>query len=206
MSTTTTCFVCEETVPEHLTVSEVVWNSPHSADGEGELVRMCEEKCREEFLNGEGFGEFGYLFCPSCDRYVCERNPSNGYQSWWKSLHGERVCCECYQEYFLEHGQDPSDFLDATTLHGDFYSDADLEKWKYQKVDDFTYFKVGLGRLLVDQLVDYCRTASSLTEQKCAVITQYRNLSILGEEGFVTMWFRKPDDDDKKHKRLKVTP
>lgn len=130
--------------------------------------------------------EFGYDPCESCDRYICNRNPRNGYQTWFR----QGVCCACYQEEMLERGQPLSDFEGVSSgVKGDFYDDCDLIKAGYAVVAGSTNVKVTNA-----QARAYRQTALSFVQAGDAIITQYVSLSILGDEGYVTMW-RRPNID-----------
>jgi len=127
--------------------------------------------------------EFGYDPCESCDRYICKRNPRNGYQTWFR----QGVCCACYQDEMLERGQPLSDLEGVSSgVKGDFYDDCDLIKAGYSVVAPYSNFKVtGAG-----QAQAYRQIAWSFMRTGDAIVTQYRRLSILGDEGYVTMWRR----------------
>jgi len=185
-----TCFVCEEQVEKNATDTETVYDSPWSDSRD---VSLCEE-CH---LNDDN-SEFSYWECNVCNRKICQRNLGNGYQSWFKhSPDDELICCACYQEDRLKNGQAEDDFLpDHTGCHhiqGDFYDDGDLEKAGFAKHSDWRHKKVS-QRLAAD----YCNAAYQMIQNDHKVITQYRNLSIFGDEGYVTMWTKKPEQINKR--------
>jgi hypothetical protein len=149
------------------------------------------------FYAGDGYGEFGFRFCEGCDRWICERNRYNGYQGWFKDAptydddeYEGQICVACYQSSVLTNGLPRSAFEpDAKgqfVMAGDFFDADDLEKAGYAEVPDF--HRVKITGATAEQ---YCRHAQSLLDDGARVITTYRSLSILGDEGYVSMWSTK---------------
>lgn len=72
---------------------------------------FCSEACRDQHMESQS--GFGFACCPGCERYVCEANPRNGYESQWSWLDlfadedddDEYVCNKCYEDAVLEQGQ-----------------------------------------------------------------------------------------------------
>lgn len=42
----------------------------------------------------------------SCDREICEQNPSNGWHIQYRDYDGDRLCLRCYKDLILENGID----------------------------------------------------------------------------------------------------
>lgn len=186
---TVECFVCEQQqqVPSDSAREETIYNNPHANNGEN--IHLCDD-CHLEDENHE----FAYWLCSYCDRYICQRNPGNGYQGWFKrDVLEDLMCCACYQTKTLKDGQPREEFMSEPSgyhyLQGEFYDDADLEQAGYSKVPKFIHVKMTRA-----QSADYCEHADKLCGRGAAVVTQYQNLSILGDEGYVTMWSRGPSD------------
>lgn len=187
------CFVCEEQVPEKNTSVETVYDNPHS--DHGREIHLCDDTCHIEDDNSE----FSYWYCEQCDRYICQRNPGNGYQSWFKRADNgdDLICCACYQNDHLARGQPVEDFrrdhaAGTYSMKGDFYDDSDLEQAGFSKVPEWTGAKIQGDK----SAATYCQHAEDLCMNGAAVITQYRSLSIIGNEGFVTMWTRRARQDE----------
>jgi hypothetical protein len=125
------CLICSEHVHPETCYTETVFWSPH--DKTGEEAHICDQnnnRCFDEFVTGDGCGEFGFRACRACGRWICKRNPANGYQTWFRSppdnfeadeaadeeddddgyAYGPEICCGCYQEHVLKRGQPLSDF------------------------------------------------------------------------------------------------
>ena len=77
------CFGCEikysDSDDKEVWSDEEVYRTPF--DKEGRTVHFCSVECRENELQGSH--DFAYLFCDTCDRWICQRNMNNGWDTFF---------------------------------------------------------------------------------------------------------------------------
>jgi len=147
-------------------------------EDEGRDIHFCGAECREAYLYS---GDFQYQDCPACQRLICQQNPGNGYMWQFRN----EICLRCYEQEILENGCDPAKFK-ARTLPGMFFSwdnseplDAGFEYVPHYK-NAFINGDLDAG--------DACAVALDLIKRGGKVICGYENLSICGDEGFISLF------------------
>jgi len=154
-------------------------------DEKGTDHYYCSEECREYAEGSDGY-DFAYRNCESCDRYICERCPSNGWHEYFRysEEHGQE-CLKCYEERILDNGIDAESFTQGK-IKGMFFSfgNPELAEKGYQPVPGFTdYFIRGSA-----SVKEYCTKALELIGNKNMVITGYESMGLGGGEGTVSMY------------------
>ncbi len=86
----------------------------------------------------------------------------------------------------LSHSTFKPDNDGRYTIEGEFFDEDELREAGYVKVDDF-----GSVKITEVNAAEYCHHAKSLIDDGAKVITVYKSLSILGNEGYVSMWSTK---------------
>jgi hypothetical protein len=142
------------------------------------------ESC-EDLLTDSSWSDFRYFECDGCGRWVCEQNPDNGWMTQVRELgDGEiRFCLQCYQEHLLANGVDRDDVEDGK-LSGMFMNSTELVGAGFERDDDFYYFHVR-GR---DDAKRVCKKAIELMDKGFIILFEYNSMSIMGDEGYITMW------------------
>jgi len=135
--------------------------------------------CKNQILGSSGY-DYAYDKCFICNRYIKQRNPSNGWHEFFRDLDGNHCCLSCYEKDLYENGVD-EESLRHNKIKGMFFNDGDLESHGFVEVD--TFFINSL-----ESTKRYCKLAISLIETGHIVITEYFSMGIGGGEGSVTMW------------------
>jgi len=125
---------------------------------------------------------------------ICYRNPRNGYMGQFvtapKALQEEeecgQVCLSCYQDHLFEHGQQPSDFNEGRIRGGSFFDFEDLKAAGY--VIDLQNVRISS----TSAAEEFNLLAKSRIAQGYCVITNFSSLSILGDEGYVSLYTKPP--------------
>ena len=115
------------------------WESRYLAspwDEEETLSDMVCENCND---SGHNDGSFSPEYCDHCNRYIIQRNPSNGYRGYFTFYHEESMCVRCYQEEMMGHGITADD-VEEGELSCDFYTESDLRDAGFDEGRTFTDF------------------------------------------------------------------
>ena len=173
------CYVCNKEIegkPKYLEVY-------HSAfDETGTEVDIC-KTCYEEYYEPEGF-----FLCDWCQRIVAE---SYGPNNHYRHVEDEIVCLKCYEKDILKNGL-PIESFEEGKLQGMFFSsgNSELKEAGWKEVDEFDNYFISSPMSI--QL--YCEKAVQLIKEGWMVITGYESLSIVGDEGYVTMFKKKLEE------------
>jgi hypothetical protein len=179
MSNKLCSFCCEkEVIEEFSKVGQ--YNSPW------DKVPASNGYCGEECLqNSEDsyYSDYAYQYCEGCSKNIIIRCPSNGWHEYFRysKEHGQE-CLKCYQERLFKNGIS-EESLEKGTLEGSFFDDSDLEKEGFKKYDDY-FVKGTTGAKSI------CLKALALINKGKKILVNYERLSILGDEGSISLWIK----------------
>ena len=149
---------------------------------EGDQHWFCSEECTAAYL-------LLYEECGSCERVIRDVHPRSLRQSQFRDhVRYGGMCLQCYEGEILTNGQPREDFEGDTIRGGMFFSWCNPEprQARFSPVDGFADYYVS-DRLVVRL---YNSRARRLIDTEHHVVTGYERLSILGDEGYVTMFSR----------------
>lgn len=141
--------------------------------------RFCTREC---LSNTEGYDREHYFTCDWCYRTVAL---SVGHNRHYRHVDGEIVCLKCYREDILSNGM-PREEFENNHIAGMFFSGDNAEPLKagYQ-IAQYNVFVRDSSSIKA-----YCEAALKHIEQGCKVVTGYESLSIVGNEGYITMFVK----------------
>ena len=155
------------------------YNSPW--DKEPSENAYCSEECLQNSENSY-YSDYSYQYCEHCGKNIIVRCPSNGWREYFHYENGECFCVKCYQDFILENGIDSEKF-EGGKIAGDFFDDEDLKKAGYKQESEF--FISGSN-----SIKEYCALALKFIKAGFKVVTNYERLSIIGDEGSITLWLK----------------
>jgi hypothetical protein len=152
-------------------------------DIEGEYKYFCSEECQDAYLH---WPDYAYFICDVCEREICEQNPSNGYMTQYRMYNSdyEKICLRCYEEDVLLNGIDREKF-ETGSIPGMFFSGDNHE------LVDAGYIEEGVYG--IDGLRDakrLCDKALALIDKNNLVVVGYERLSIMGDQGTISLWYK----------------
>lgn len=164
---------------------ETIWGEYYDSpfDNNGNDRFFCSEECRESY---EQDGDFYYQLCDGCYRYVCIRNPRNGYHEHFRSVDDGSTlyCLRCYEEHILENGISKED-LEEGKVPGMFFSHGNTEAKEkgYNEVEGYSSYFIQ-SQTSIDAFTGH---AIALIEKGYKVVIGYERLAFGGSEGYVTL-------------------
>lgn len=173
------CDECANPIDVDGQVSETIYNTPWS---EGRTVSFCGDRCKEDFM--EGSCDFPFMWCESCERYVCYRNPANGYRVQFHLNDEDFQCMSCYQEDLLKNGQPESDFTSNNIGGGDFFSTPELVEAGYKPVEEWQDIRITTEA----DCANFNARATEIMNAGGQVITSINRLGVPAIEGYVSLW------------------
>lgn len=173
-----TCTYCKEDIIGEAPNFREIYDSPY--DIEPEYHDLCEH-CLDYFHT---------FVCGWCDREIRQEN-SNGH-IFYRKLGCSIVCLECYEAEILESGL-PIDSFDGQRIDGMFFSNNNNEPLSHgwEKVEGYDHFFIRSD----SSIEEYHNKAIELIREGWLVVTGYESLSIMGDEGYVTMFKKKGDSN-----------
>ncbi len=189
---TVTCRHCDAEVPKEHALKSDLYDTPW--DSAPEDAWYCSPYCYDAQQGRMYSKDFNYFYCESCDRNICEQDPSNGWHVQVRYLDEEPICLKCYEAHILEHGIDRESFENGA-LQGMFLEVSELEDAGYEQVDGFVDRHIRGS----DDATPYCAKAIELIDAGYTVITDYERMAIGGLEGYVTMYARQVLDKHDQH-------
>ncbi len=152
------------------------WYFASPWDEEETLFDMVCDDCGDK---GRNDGSFAPEYCDHCNRYIIQRNPSNGYRNYFTLYQEEMICVRCYQEEMMEHGITDEDVEDGH-LSCDFYTESELRDAGFDEGRTFTDF---------DKPTLLAYVAAVRSNGSIVLFDQGRT-SIIGGPDSVTAWTR----------------
>lgn len=191
------CETCEKEFGFPAPYSKDVYNTPWEVTSH--VHSYCSEECEQ--ADSPGYYDFAPIHCDMCGRDIIERNPANGYMYQFRDLDGAEVCLKCYEEHILENGVDIEVF-EKGQVAGMFFSGDNSEPIEagYEKVEDYDDVKVNDGNKQA-----FLKKCIDLINDGYKVLVGYERMSIIGDEGFVTMWRKKKECDPASGKKSTKT-
>ena len=170
------CELCLEILGEEDNiVKEIQYRDPYDEEGrEIELHEGCQELWEEE----------QQFWCNYCCRFLPE---DDGGMKYYRIVEvgegvGEMKCLKCYEEDILENGMSEKEFKKGT-IPGMF--GLDVESYGYMSVKD--YNNILVNRKKVE---DLSNKALELMDEGYKVVCVYESLSVIGEEGYVSLYVK----------------
>ena len=171
------CYFCEEEIPDKIEYYDVSYHlNPWNEDTKD--IKVCEE------CSNSGYESESYFMCETCNRNI---TLSNGITKWSRYIDEETICLKCLQEEYFENGI-PKDKLENNSINaGMFYDNSDLIE------NGFT-----------NKETKFIRSESSITQtnetcyklsDKYKVIIKYERVSIIGNEGNISIWIKEKEVD-----------
>jgi len=154
----------------------VVYDSPFSDDTT--IYTFCSTACYESWRESDEVET-----CEICGKLI---RTSKGHHYNFRDINGGYICLACYMTDILANGVSKQSFIDRT-LSGMFFDSGDLENAGYIPIPEYEYFAVG-SKYSIDR---YCNAALEYIDKGYKVVTEYDDLSIMGNEGFVSMHVKK---------------
>lgn len=179
------CWSCEKNLGRKNFYYDV-YDSPFEKTPVKRLY-VCSEECDDYFRDTNY--DFAYRECEWCNRYICERNPSNGWHEHFRQVEDYfRVCLSCFEEHLLTNGA-PREKFERHALTGMFFSYGNTEAIEagYEPVEGFEDYFVGDSL----KLKEYCDKAIELIDSGFTVLNAWERVAIGGSEGTVSMLARK---------------
>lgn len=187
------CWACEAERTPRAMIKVEVFDDPWSEAGSA--VYVCRYSAPDsryvdscyDALTDPGVTDFGYFDCESCQRLVIVRCPSNGWHSYQREIgDGENVwgveCLACYERELFERGCKREAF-EAGKIPGMFCDPSELRAHGFEVVDGYEDQRVDGDRARA-----FCDEAIRMIDAGQLVIVDYERLSIVGDEGYVTLW------------------
>ena len=194
------CHECGEAVltrEDHVTIE--VYDSPFDERSRTIHLHTDNEICADygiscaEALYDEQWADFRYFDCLMCGRTIIRQCPSNGWHSYVQEYEGEDICLRCYETITLKEGIARESFEEGK-IHGMFFSRQELRDAGYQEVE-------GMEDAYIRTQSDverYCHGAIRIMDQGYSVVTDYERMAIGGLEGYVTLWARPMNGNNKR--------
>lgn len=157
------------------------YNTPWDESPDVEFY--CCEECRDQ-SEDPGWSDFFWHYCDGCYRYVCYRNPRNGWMGQFRLVNDcEELCLRCYEESVLADGQEEEDFAGDVIKGGMFFNrgNPELMDAGYECLKEA--FIGGGGAALA-----YNQEARGYIAQGYQLVTAFESMSIGGLEGSIELW------------------
>lgn len=173
----TFCDMCGDSVHEDDTTCVEIYDSPF--DQYTDCAIACERCADDEY--SESFE------CLECGRRIRYSSPSHPAHSNGREVEDDILCLSCYEEMLLEEGVDAHSFL-IRIISGMFFSSNNIELTDagWEVVEDYEDFYIS-----ENTKDEYCNKALALIDKGYMIINAYERLSILGDEGMVSMFCKK---------------
>lgn len=171
---------CEETYLNQFSCfahKEYMYDTPY--DEESEEYYFLNDSAAAAYKGEVYCKDFSYFYCDNCEKYICEQNPGNGYETHYASINGIITCNKCYKEFLLENGI-TRELIYAAVPGAFFDTDVLLDGgWKELS----THFVNG-GNLesILKMLHGF------LDEGDIKVIVNYESVAYGNMEGTITIW------------------
>lgn len=190
------CFVCGNPLElDAPYILKILYDSPFDKEGTevaihvendlGERLGPC-----DELLEDHSFADFRFFECCSCLREICEQNPACGHQVQYRTTEdGSLICLQCYMAEIMEFGI-PREKFEEEQISGMFLIDREMKEAGFEKVDQFSNFMIN-SKMRAEA---YCKHALKRIDAGYRIVTSYERLSIMGDEGEVTMWIKKNEE------------
>ena len=156
-------------------------------DKKPNIACFCNDECEQAYTDE---GDFSYQTCSTCGRDICVRNPSNGYLYQFRDADSDgdhEICLQCYQNRYIKSGLS-LDEINADKIPGIFFDTDALLDAGYVKQE--SRIKVHSGN--VSEVRDI---ALQYVNQDAKVLYDYDSMSILGDEGYINIWVRFPNQE-----------
>lgn len=163
------------------------YNSPW--DDAPDVEFYCSEECRDQ-SEDSGWSDFFWEYCDGCNRYICYRNPSNGWMGQFRMVNDcELVCLRCYEESVLADGQPEEDFTGDVIKGGMFFNrgNPELVDAGYECLKEAF---IGGG----DAALAYNQEACRYIEQGYQLVTAFESMAIGGMEGSIELWGKRKEE------------
>ena len=147
----------------------------------------------EDCMKGEIYSkDFRYSYCESCQRWVCEQNPSNGWHSQGHFNDFGFECNKCYEERVLEHGV--NDDYNSTTIPGQFFNTETIEEKGWELVKEG--MMVGSGHTGHRDPKYAHEIIQGLIDDDNLVLINYGSMAIGGLGGYIDIYKKKKADSN----------
>jgi hypothetical protein len=137
------CEECEERIPSGVLgeYTQELYDRP--SDKNCWVAQFCSDDCCEKFHDSTY--EFSYWLCDDCERYICQRSPSNGYIGHFH-FGEELICNACYEQSILENGQPREDFEQSRFGGGSEFYVQDILDNGYEPVEKWNGVRCSSGK------------------------------------------------------------
>jgi hypothetical protein len=172
------CAWCgKEKLDRHM-FSRLVYPGPWATDPEWRYC--CSEKC-EEIDSEEEF------YCDECSHTIPEHN---GHHNNYRFINDSMICLKCYEAEIIENGVSKGSLIKGH-LPGMFfnYGNKELLDVGYECKEDNIFVDHETSK-------DLCACALNWIKQGYKVIIAYENLSITSDEGWVSLFVKKGEEDN----------
>lgn len=174
------CDGCGEATLENDLNEQFFYMSPFDDEESGTGLKYC-PSCWEQ---GESLDE-GTFYCDRCERQIAD---SNGHMTYYRLIDEcEQVCLRCVEDVLRSHGiagfeHELQELFEHGRLFGMFFNVGELEAdgWEHELSN------VCVGS--TDEAMVIARKAQELHEDGRRIIIGYERLSIVGDEGYVTLF------------------
>jgi len=172
------CDNCWDKIRKEDAINRTVYDSPF--DYCEEEKHFCSLECEQSYLSE-------YFDCAECCRTIAESNGKLGYQRGILDPGGnviDYICLGCYEKDILINGI-PRTSFENQRMDGMFfnYGNEEVKNEGFEIVEGFDYHFISSQ----EDINKYCKKALELIDKGKKVITCYERLSIMGDEGYVTM-------------------
>ena len=146
---------------------------------------FCSDKCYEEAY----YSDWSPQYCQECDRDIIQRNPENGWRSYFLSdpeyKDGDLICVACWQKKMIRYGHWDWHFEDDVFIHCDFFNHDELEEAGYQKLKGGWFFIRDITSK--KEWAEFCKNKMNEGYQ---LVTDL-NSSGMNLEGTIQVWGKK---------------
>jgi len=141
-------------------------------------IHLCSYYCYDSIQGINYSKDFNYRECEECGRMICEQSPSNGYLTQFKLIDCELICNDCHSKRTYENGIDEQLLIEGK-IQSNWHTDSELEEHGFKMYN--SYF--------VTDIDQFYGEIKHLFENHL-VIVKNTSLSILGDEGYVSVWIK----------------
>ncbi len=166
------------------TSPDAIYDYP--SDKEPTMVHFCSWYCYDSIKGLNYSRDFNYRECDCCGRLICEQSPSNGYL--WQFHNSEddefdydgdgMICNECHRQKTFKNGIS-EEMLKDGHIQSDWHDTSELRENGFEIHESFR----------VTNIEEFYNQIQSLFESNLVIVENGR-LSILGDEGYVTVWIK----------------
>jgi hypothetical protein len=126
--------------------------------------------------------------CEGCSRTVFE---TNGHMINYRIVHGDtQLCLRCFEAEYLEQGMALFEDEKPMGLHGMFFSQGDPEPL----TAGYTYHERSI--FVRHDPTPVIKDVLKLMDEGYKVVIGYERLSIVGDEGWISIFKKKEDQDE----------